>query len=148
MFVPRPPAIAVFFIVCHSEPETPESQHVATYTVGVQTIGAPKKVAPGDSIDLTATVENTGDTAWGTETTWLDYVGDESTGGVDVPLSAATAPGETGTFSATMTAPMDEGDYELVWQPIIEGHEVGTPLTFHLSVDAGGGEDSDADSGS
>jgi hypothetical protein len=132
-----------FFIVCQSDPDSPESQHVSSYTVGVAAIEPHKTVAPGESIDLMATIENTGDTEWGTTTTWLAYVGDEDAGGVDVPLSAATAPGEMGTFRGTMTAPTDEGDYELVWQPIIEGYEIGTPLAFVLTVE--GGDDSGTD---
>jgi hypothetical protein len=138
MFVPRPPLVAGFVIVCHSDPSSPESQHTASYTVGVQAMEATKQVEPGGSFDLAATIENTGDTEWGTKTTLLDYVGDKEAGGVDLTLIAATPPGETGTFSATMTAPTEEGDYELVWQPIVEGHELGTPLTLLLSVGSGG----------
>jgi hypothetical protein len=55
-------------------------------------------------------------------------------------LSAATAPGETGTFSGTITAPTEDGEYELAWQPIVEGHELGNPLTFVLTVGSGGGD--------
>ena len=135
-----------FFIVCQSEPETYESQHVSTYTVGGATVDAPTNVAPGESFDITATIANTGDTEWGTEATLLDYVGDEDAGGADLSLSAATPPGETGTFSGTMTAPTEEGEYALVWQPIVEGHELGTPLTLVITVGSGsGGDDSGTD---
>ena len=142
IFAPRPPIfIAAFFFVCSAETSTPQSTHVATYTVGEETLDAPKQVEPGASIDLTATIQNTGDVTWGTETTFLDYIGDKEAGGVDLHLDAATSPGETGTLRGTMTAPTDEGTYELVWQPIVEGYEIGTRITRMLTVGSGGGDD-------
>jgi hypothetical protein len=143
MLVPRPPIfLAGFVFVCHAETDTPESTHVATYTVGQESLDVPTEVSPGLSIDLTATIENTGDVEWGTKTTYLHYIGDKEAGGVDLHLTAATAPGETGTLTGTMTAPTTNGNYELVWQPVVEGYEIGTRITREFTVSDGGGDDS------
>ena len=85
---PRPSIfVAAFFFVCSAETSTPESTHVATYTLGGPTVDAPEKVAPGESFDVTVTVQNTGDTAW-TQATYFDYIGDKEAGGVDLMLAA------------------------------------------------------------
>jgi len=141
LLVPRPPIfLAGFIFVCHAETDTPESVHTATYTVGQESMDVPTKVSPGLVIDLTATIENTGDTEWSTKATYLRYIGEKDAGGVDLHLSAATAPGESGTLSGTMTAPTDSGDYTLVWQPIVEGYEIGTVITRAFTVSDEGGD--------
>src|SRR5574341_924402 len=87
-------------VVCAARsvaPATADGQPDLIVT-GISTV--PALPAPGESVEVTVTVENAGDTCSGCSTFWVDFYKSQPT---------APAPGQTGTFGCQV-APLAGGE--------------------------------------
>ncbi|MFC1768695.1 NBR1-Ig-like domain-containing protein [Nanoarchaeota archaeon] len=82
----------------------------------------PPQIEPGESVDVTVTMRNTGTSIWTQADLYRLGIWDENVWGitrVDLPFSSVI-PGQTVTFSFTITAPSTEGDYDSFWRMLEE----------------------------
>lgn len=114
----------------------------AANDAALASIAAPASVEPGASFDATIAMKNTGDTTWTVADNY--FLGSESLrenmrwGTARLPLvNGPVAPGQTGTFTATLTAPMTPGRQNFAWKPIQDGVEwFGEPAVSSIKIGA------------
>jgi hypothetical protein len=99
----------------------------------------PATMIPGHTYSVSVTMKNTGTTTWTkAEGYKLGAVGDSDPfagGRHDLSDSDAIAPGQSRTFSFTMTAPVLESTYTTDWRMVHEGVRwFGDTLTKQVQV--------------
>jgi hypothetical protein len=109
----------------------------------------PATWTPGQTYAVTISMKNTGTVTWTTSTFKLASQSPASNmnwGRNRATLSKPIAPGTSGTFSFTVTAPTAAGTYNFQWQMIQEGVGFFGDLTPNkpLTVGGGGGTDNAA----
>jgi RHS repeat-associated protein len=76
------------------------------------TMGVPNSMVPGQQYNITITAKNIGSTTWDPQTTRLvpfNAAQISNWGDFSLPLTSSVPPGETATFTTTVTAPANEG---------------------------------------
>ncbi|MBI3650029.1 MAG: matrixin family metalloprotease [Acidobacteria bacterium] len=82
-------------------------------------------MSPGQAVGVSVTMQNTGTTTWTANSVYKlgsQNPQDNTTWGLNrVNLTASVAPGASVTFSFTVTAPVNAGNYNFQWRMIKEG---------------------------
>jgi hypothetical protein len=106
-------------------------------------ISAPATVEPGATFAATIAMKNTGDTTWTAADQYA--LGSESLRGntrwaLDrLPLAnGPVAPGQTGTFTATLTAPLTPGRQNFAWKAVQDSTAewFGEPIVSSIKIGA------------
>ena len=100
----------------------------------VVSVGAPKRIAPGGSAQVTITLKNTGTSTWQPGTVGLNYVGDAAITTARLPLAKTTKPNANGTFTGTLAVPTQIGRYALAWQATSGTELFGAQITALTEV--------------
>ncbi len=110
-------------------------QAAAFYDAADVVVQAPAAAAPGQTIDVTITARNSGTETWRLGEVDFQFTGDPAWQGADLALGAETAPGATGTFTATgVTVVPPEGSQSLSWRASQGPTLFGPPALHNLIV--------------
>lgn len=119
------------------EPATPEPAPPCIDAMAfVEHLTQPGEILPGQNYTKGWRVQNTGTCTWNTNYR-LEFAGGQAMGGSPVAVTRSVAPGETYDFEAPLVAPLNDGEYQAVWQMVNEDNQAfGERLVVVMTVGA------------